>query len=715
MSYIVHNTDGSRSFEVPDRGLNTETALALVGRGSTGYSEPVFENLIKLLENFADTLPPPGILLSGQLWYDKGQKLLNVYNGSQWEPLATQSYVDANAGSGGGGTGGPITVSGDVTGIGTANTLVLNLVETGVVAGTYTKVTVDAKGRITKGQSLTDADIIAALGYRPEEERVITFPVTSVNSKMGDVVLTVADINGAAPKDNPTFTGIVRVAADVTAGSRIVLNGTSNFASVELSGTDDKFRVSRASDGGNRLEYDVTNGSLTIPNGLTVRNLHATDAVYAEGGTMVCHSSVANPTPSFQFQTSDGTPTGILTQDADHKITLSAKSSGSGWINSLTLDEDGNVTAVTLTASAIVASNSLVAASGRVASRNTQRRYFTFQRADGTATGHILQIPNPNPSMADGAIRIVASGNENDTGVEIDKDGNLVAPGYLKTTSGLLYIQPPNGAANGSKLVLTDVSGTEVASLSYDAASQNLVLRASQISAMQLTPSGTVHATAFLTSQTSAPNSGLTAPSSGILSLLVRGWPRFTTDTDGSMDTMLWFGAPLARTDSIIDGYSRYRLLLEGTSGSLTLSSFTRDPSDPNDVSETILWDAPLAVSDANLKTNIAPLDDGLATVRNLRAITFRWAEGHPLDDGRSHVGMIAQEVEALVPDAVAEVRGTKLLHKQELVPFLVRAVQQLDAENAALAAENDALKTRLTDLEQQVADILARLGASNE
>jgi len=57
-----------------------------------------------------------------------------------------------------------ITASGDVTGSGTT-TLALTLANSGVTAGTYTKVTVDAKGRVTTGASLAAADVNTALGY----------------------------------------------------------------------------------------------------------------------------------------------------------------------------------------------------------------------------------------------------------------------------------------------------------------------------------------------------------------------------------------------------------------------------------------------------------------------------------------------------------------------------------------------------------------------
>jgi hypothetical protein len=71
-----------------------------------------------------------------------------------------------------------ITLSGDATGSG-ATSIAVTLANSGVTAGTYTKVTVDAKGRVTVGASLASADlptytgtltstqVTTALGYTP--------------------------------------------------------------------------------------------------------------------------------------------------------------------------------------------------------------------------------------------------------------------------------------------------------------------------------------------------------------------------------------------------------------------------------------------------------------------------------------------------------------------------------------------------------------------
>lgn len=60
----------------------------------------------------------------------------------------------------------PVTLTGDVTGSGTG-TISTTLANSGVTAGVYGKLTVNAKGIVTDGAALAAADINTALGYTP--------------------------------------------------------------------------------------------------------------------------------------------------------------------------------------------------------------------------------------------------------------------------------------------------------------------------------------------------------------------------------------------------------------------------------------------------------------------------------------------------------------------------------------------------------------------
>lgn len=80
MSYIINKTDGSRLTEIIDGNIDQQaTDLTLIGKSASAYGEYINENLIYLLENFANTTQPKQPI-QGQLWYDTVEGRLKVYD-----------------------------------------------------------------------------------------------------------------------------------------------------------------------------------------------------------------------------------------------------------------------------------------------------------------------------------------------------------------------------------------------------------------------------------------------------------------------------------------------------------------------------------------------------------------------------------------------------------------------------------------------------------
>jgi len=85
MPYVINNTNGTQTFYVGDQEFNTQTALSLPGRNVPDYGEPIDTNFIQLLENFANDTPPQSTtILTGQLWYDTSDGIFKVYDGTNW-------------------------------------------------------------------------------------------------------------------------------------------------------------------------------------------------------------------------------------------------------------------------------------------------------------------------------------------------------------------------------------------------------------------------------------------------------------------------------------------------------------------------------------------------------------------------------------------------------------------------------------------------------
>jgi hypothetical protein len=87
MAYVINLTDGTAFATIADGTINTSSSMILVGKNYAGYGEFLDENFIHLLENSADTTAPASPLI-GQLWWDKGNTLLKVYNGSIWKTIS---------------------------------------------------------------------------------------------------------------------------------------------------------------------------------------------------------------------------------------------------------------------------------------------------------------------------------------------------------------------------------------------------------------------------------------------------------------------------------------------------------------------------------------------------------------------------------------------------------------------------------------------------
>jgi hypothetical protein len=93
------------------------------------------------------------------------------------------------------------------------------------------------------------------------------------------------------------------------------------------------------------------------------------------------------------------------------------------------------------------------------------------------------------------------------------------------------------------------------------------------------------------------------------------------------------------------------------------------------------------ATSDVALKENITTISDALATVDKLRGVDFTWKDG-----GKNGTGLIAQEVESVVPEAVLDVttndETTKTIAYGNLTGVLVEAIKDLKKKVEALEAK---------------------------
>lgn len=98
-------------------------------------------------------------------------------------------------------------------------------------------------------------------------------------------------------------------------------------------------------------------------------------------------------------------------------------------------------------------------------------------------------------------------------------------------------------------------------------------------------------------------------------------------------------------------------------------------------------------VSDARLKDNVETINGALEKVCALRGVSYNWNAGSR--KGERDIGVIAQEVQAVIPEVVREVKDSLIdggdylsVGYDQLVPVLIEAVKQLKAELDELKGE---------------------------
>ena len=111
--------------------------------------------------------------------------------------------------------------------------------------------------------------------------------------------------------------------------------------------------------------------------------------------------------------------------------------------------------------------------------------------------------------------------------------------------------------------------------------------------------------------------------------------------------------------------------------------------------------------SDKRLKKNIKPVSYGLSEILKLNPVEYNWIEGHD----RKMIGLIAQEVETIIPTVVTNIEPTKeqleklsqqsggrsldkaakytySLSYTQLIPVLINSIKELNAKVERLESE---------------------------
>jgi len=104
-------------------------------------------------------------------------------------------------------------------------------------------------------------------------------------------------------------------------------------------------------------------------------------------------------------------------------------------------------------------------------------------------------------------------------------------------------------------------------------------------------------------------------------------------------------------------------------------------------------------ISDARLKSNIREIDDAMAIVQRLRGVKFQWRRDQEVSaelPRGERVGLLAQDVEAVLPEAVLSPEdGYKSVDYSRLTPVLIEALKEQQRQIDELKAMVDQLTKR--------------------
>jgi len=357
MSYTINLTDGTIFAVVADGTINSDSSQTLVGKNYAGYGEFLNENFIHVLENAANTTAP-GSPLTGQLWYDKTNNVIKVYNGTLFKSIsgATASTSTPTSNVSGdlwfdttndqlkvyNGTSfitiGPAFTSGEGTSGAIVTTITDNVATDHVVVQMYVNNTIVSI--FSKDATFTPAAAIsgfATIGPGLNMSTTVSnavFNGTATNADTLDSLNSTSFMRSDAATSNNTSISILAdtglyVGAD--SDGRLFVSGSDVYHSNQTQDGDLIFQVN---DGG------VTTTALSIDGATSVVNIPTSASVTGNvtGGNIVTAGSITDGTLSI----SSGNITAGVNATFTDTLTINASDTATAIINGGT-DGVGNI------------------------------------------------------------------------------------------------------------------------------------------------------------------------------------------------------------------------------------------------------------------------------------------------------------------------------------------------------------------------------------
>jgi phage-related tail fiber protein len=546
-----------------------------------------------------------------------------------------------------------ISVTGDATGSGTT-AIALTLTNSGVTAGTYTSVTVDAKGRVTTGTNpttlsgygITDAIasslIGAASGVAPlgtDSKIASTYLPSYVDDVLEGTNLAAFPTTGETGKiyvaldTNKTYrwsgSAYVEISASpgstdsVTEGSvnLYFTNARAQAAVTTISGnagTATKLATARtingiSFDGTANITINAVDSTARQPLNANLTSVSALSAI--SSGLVKLTNGVASLDSSAYLTANQSiSVTGDATGSGTTSITLTLATitdSGTGSFKKVTVDTKGRVTGTAAVAQADI-------------------------------TGLLGAGSITNTMLTNGAVANLSGTNTGDQTITLTGDVTGTGTGSFATTLA------NSGVTAGTyKSVAVDAkgrvtAGTNPTTLSGYGITDAMALVAPGTSGNVLTSNGTAWV-----SQASGASGA-------------------TLSNDISTNTTQYLGMARASSGAWTTAYTAStKLYFNPSTGTLNSTNFN-------------------SLSDATEKTDVVEIKNGVETVSAIEGVEFNW-----ISNGKKSSGVIAQQLESILPHLVeTNDEGKKSVNYSGIIGYLISAVKELSEEVEKLKAK---------------------------
>ena len=374
MAYTINLTDGTVFATIPDGTTNTSSSMILVGKNYAGYGEFLDENFIHLLENSANTTAPAAPL-TGQLWWDKTNNLLKVYNGTIFKTISAATSSSTQPTS---------NVTGDLWYDTTNQQLKVYTGSSFLVVGPgYTSAqgtsgaipetilnNVGATRYITSlyVNNTRVAIVYDGASFTPEAALLAAFPTIypgiTLSSSVSSAVFAGTATN-AALLDSLDSTDFMRATANTATTGRLQVNNANGI----YIGTSNVVNISQSSNDG-LITAPVSTGNLILRTNVSGTTYTVATALGANGVFAVANAATVGTTLSVTGNTTGGNLlTGGL-MSATGNITGGNVLSGA-LIQGTTVSATGNVIGGNIVTAGVLAvnnsSNSAISTTGNIA------------------------------------------------------------------------------------------------------------------------------------------------------------------------------------------------------------------------------------------------------------------------------------------------------------------------------------------------------------